>query len=73
MSAVCRSRGWALIADEVFADYPLEAIDPVTDIAGRATCSRSRSAVCRSRGAAPTEAWLVHRRTWRSGIGAWRS
>ena len=35
MSAVCRSRGWALIADEVFADYPLEAIDPVTDIAGR--------------------------------------
>ena len=34
MSAVCRSRGWALI-DEVFADYPLEAIDPVTDIAGR--------------------------------------
>ena len=35
MSAVCRSRGWALIADEVFADYPLEAIDPVTDIEGR--------------------------------------
>ncbi len=35
MSAVCRSRGWALIADEVFADYPLEATDYVTDIAGR--------------------------------------
>ena len=35
MSFVCRSRGWALIADEVFADYPLEAIDPVTDVEGR--------------------------------------
>ena len=35
LSAVSRSRGWTLIADEVFADYPLEAIDPVTDIAGR--------------------------------------
>lgn len=35
VSAVCRSRGWALIADEVFADYPLEAADYVTDVAGR--------------------------------------
>jgi aspartate/methionine/tyrosine aminotransferase len=35
VSAVCRSRGWVLIADEVFADYPVEAIDFVTDIAGR--------------------------------------
>jgi len=35
LSAVSRSRGWTLIADEVFADYPLEAIDPVTDIEGR--------------------------------------
>ena len=35
MSAVCRSRGWALIADEVFADYPLETAGPVTDIAAR--------------------------------------
>jgi hypothetical protein len=33
VAAVCRSRGWALIADEVFADYPLEATDYVTDIA----------------------------------------
>ncbi len=35
LSIVCRARGWALIADEVFADYPLETISPVTDIAAR--------------------------------------
>jgi aspartate/methionine/tyrosine aminotransferase len=35
LSAACRSRGWALIADEVFADYLLEASSPVTDIAAR--------------------------------------
>ena len=34
--AVCRDRGWALIADEVFADYPLEVEHPLTDIASRA-------------------------------------
>ena len=32
----CRDRGWALIVDEVFADYRLEADSPVTDIAARA-------------------------------------
>lgn len=36
LSALCRDRGWVLIADEVFADYPLEADAPVTDIAARA-------------------------------------
>jgi aspartate/methionine/tyrosine aminotransferase len=35
LSALCRDRGWALIADEVFADYPLEADAPLTDIAAR--------------------------------------
>jgi aspartate/methionine/tyrosine aminotransferase len=35
LSAVCLSRGWAIIADEVFADYPLETSSPVTDIAVR--------------------------------------
>ena len=35
VAALCRSRGWALIADEVFADYPLEATDFQTDIAAR--------------------------------------
>jgi len=35
LAAICRSRGWALIADEVFADYPLETASPVTDIAVR--------------------------------------
>ena len=35
LSAVCQSRGWTLIADEVFADYPLESRNPVTDIAAR--------------------------------------
>ncbi len=34
--AMCRDRGWALVADEVFADYPVEAGAPVTDIAARA-------------------------------------
>jgi len=33
---VCRDRAWALIVDEVFADYTLEAGDPITDIAARA-------------------------------------
>jgi alanine-synthesizing transaminase len=33
---LCRDRGWALVADEVFADYALDAGDPVTDIAARA-------------------------------------
>jgi aspartate/methionine/tyrosine aminotransferase len=32
---VCRDRGWALIVDEVFADYALEAGAPITDIAAR--------------------------------------
>jgi alanine-synthesizing transaminase len=34
--ALCRDRGWALIADEVFADYALDAQAPLTDIAARA-------------------------------------
>ncbi|OFW01378.1 MAG: hypothetical protein A3I61_18070 [Acidobacteria bacterium RIFCSPLOWO2_02_FULL_68_18] len=33
---LCRERGWALVVDEVFADYPLETRDPLTDIAARA-------------------------------------
>jgi alanine-synthesizing transaminase len=33
VSSLCRRRGWALIVDEVFADYPLDATDPITDIA----------------------------------------
>jgi aspartate/methionine/tyrosine aminotransferase len=33
---ICRDRGWALVADEVFADYRLDAPAPVTDIAARA-------------------------------------
>jgi len=35
VSALCRDRGWALIVDEVFADYPLEVDAPLTDIAVR--------------------------------------
>jgi alanine-synthesizing transaminase len=34
--ALCRERGWALIADEVFADYPLEVDAPLTDLASHA-------------------------------------
>ena len=36
LSAVCRDRRWALVADEVFADYPLDASSPLTDIATKA-------------------------------------
>jgi len=36
LTAVCRDRGWALIADEVFADYQLDEAHPVTDLAARA-------------------------------------
>ena len=32
---LCRQRKWALIVDEVFADYPLDASHPLTDIAVR--------------------------------------
>ncbi len=35
VSTLCRDRGWALIIDEVFADYPLEVDAPLTDIAAR--------------------------------------
>jgi len=35
LTRLCRDRGWALIVDEVFADYPLDAVAPVTDIATR--------------------------------------
>ena len=35
LSAVCSARGWPLIVDEVFADYPLESDDPVRDVAVR--------------------------------------
>jgi aspartate/methionine/tyrosine aminotransferase len=33
---VCRDRGWTLIVDEVFADYPLDAERPLTDLASLA-------------------------------------
>ncbi len=34
--SLCEQRGWALIADEVFADYPLDETAPFTDLAARA-------------------------------------
>ncbi|HZI80236.1 MAG TPA: pyridoxal phosphate-dependent aminotransferase [Vicinamibacterales bacterium] len=36
LARLCRDRGWALIVDEVFADYVLDAEAPVTDLATRA-------------------------------------
>jgi alanine-synthesizing transaminase len=36
LSAICAARGWAIVADEVFADYPLDEQSPVTDIAQQA-------------------------------------
>jgi aspartate/methionine/tyrosine aminotransferase len=35
LTAFCRGRGCALVADEVFADYPLAVADPLTDLATR--------------------------------------
>jgi aspartate/methionine/tyrosine aminotransferase len=32
LGAICLQRGWALVADEVFADYPLEATAAVTEV-----------------------------------------
>jgi alanine-synthesizing transaminase len=36
LSRLCRDRGWALVVDEVFADYPLDAEAPATDLAATA-------------------------------------
>lgn len=36
LAACCADRGWALVIDEVFADYVLEAEEVVRDIAARA-------------------------------------
>lgn len=36
VTRICRDRGWALIVDEVFADYALDEAAPVTDLAARA-------------------------------------
>jgi len=33
LADLCRKRDWALVADEVFADYPLDAAHPLTDVA----------------------------------------
>lgn len=49
--AVCERRGWALVVDEVFADFPLEVEAPATDWATRAPVLTFRSAGCPSRSA----------------------
>lgn len=36
LAAICRERGWAILCDEVFAEYALEAESPATDIVRRA-------------------------------------
>jgi aspartate/methionine/tyrosine aminotransferase len=36
VTRLCRDRGWALVVDEVFADYALEATSPITDLAAAA-------------------------------------
>lgn len=35
LAGCCRKRGWALVVDEVFADYPLDAAEPLTDVSAR--------------------------------------
>ena len=36
ITRLCRDRGWALVVDEVFADYALDAASPITDLAAAA-------------------------------------
>jgi len=36
VAAICRERGWAIVSDEVFAEYALDAHAPATEIARRA-------------------------------------
>jgi aspartate/methionine/tyrosine aminotransferase len=31
LSEICRARGWAVVADEVFADYAVDAVNPRTE------------------------------------------
>jgi len=33
LAEICRARGWAIVADEVFADYPLDTVAPSTEVA----------------------------------------
>jgi aspartate/methionine/tyrosine aminotransferase len=33
LGTVCRDRGWAIVADEVFAEYELDAAKPATEVA----------------------------------------
>jgi aspartate/methionine/tyrosine aminotransferase len=37
LAGICRERGWALVSDEVFAEYALDQETPVTEIARRAS------------------------------------
>ena len=37
LAAICRERGWALVSDEVFAEYALDEETPATEIARRAS------------------------------------
>lgn len=37
LDGLCQERNWALVADEVFAEYPLEAVRPLTGLAARTT------------------------------------
>lgn len=32
LASICRDRGWAIVADEVFAEYALEALSPATEV-----------------------------------------
>jgi alanine-synthesizing transaminase len=36
LGEICRQRGWAIVSDEVFAEYVLDADSPATEIARRA-------------------------------------
>jgi aspartate/methionine/tyrosine aminotransferase len=75
--ALCRARGWALIVDEVFADYPIDVEAPLTDIAPRSAevLTFTLGGLSKSAGLPQLKvAWIVvaaHRRFATTRSAAW--
>jgi len=61
LGEVCRERGWALVADEVFAEYPLEAVDSALGVTrGRGVLSFTLGGASKSLGLPQIKlAWIV--------------
>lgn len=61
LASMCRERGWAIVADEVFAEYPLEARAPVAGVTrGRDVLSFTLGGASKSLGLPQVKlAWVV--------------